>query len=195
MLDWLGWDHWKATKMSASTPSSHVRQQSLTGKSATGFPTAQSEHTAPEQDQEEEEDVDMQMDQQVEQPALTEQQQQTEIESSGTANVRAPSRSIYVPIVYGTMSWWMGNPDPNSEKQHSHRWKAYVRGADGRDISYAVRSVIFKLHPSYTNTDRGTLRLLYVNTWSVYTLLSRHFVSSTSFPSLFMLDRSYNSPV
>eukprot|EP01138_Halocafeteria_seosinensis_P004895 gb/GECG01005006.1/.p1 GENE.gb/GECG01005006.1/~~gb/GECG01005006.1/.p1 ORF type:complete len:337 (+),score=60.51 gb/GECG01005006.1/:1-1011(+) len=110
--------------------------------------------------EEEEEDVDMQGNQaEGIQPESSQAQASANGDEGGDAegqstNVRAPSRSVYVPIVYGTMSWWLGRPGPGSDKEHSHRWKAYVRGADGRDISYAVRAVVFKLHPSFANPDR-----------------------------------------
>lgn len=62
---------------------------------------------------------------------------------------RAPS----IPIVYGTISWWLGRK-PGSE-EHTHKWTVYVRSPEGIDLSYAIQKVIFRLHPTVPSPVRG----------------------------------------
>lgn len=58
---------------------------------------------------------------------------------------------IEVPIRFGNVAWWRG---PKAEETASHRWIAFVRGKDNRDISHVVKKVVFQLHESFANTRR-----------------------------------------
>ena len=64
----------------------------------------------------------------------------------GTKRVRGVQ--IFRPFVYGTEAIPF---DPEHRPKdvppdHTHRWKVFVRGVDGEDISYWLRKVQFKLH-------------------------------------------------
>ncbi|XP_057530174.1 transcription initiation factor TFIID subunit 14b-like [Amaranthus tricolor] len=58
---------------------------------------------------------------------------------------------ISVPIVYGTIAFWLGRKATESQ---SHRWTVYVRGATNEDLSVVVKRVVFQLHPSFNNPIR-----------------------------------------
>lgn len=63
-------------------------------------------------------------------------------------------KAMHCPIVYGSISFWLGNTKAGSASEHTHRWSLYVRGADGRDISYCIEKVVFTLHPTIPNNVR-----------------------------------------
>lgn len=71
-----------------------------------------------------------------------------------TAESAVGGKAIHCPIVYGSISFWLGNTKAGSASEHTHRWSLYVRGADGRDISYAIDKVVFTLHPTIPNNVR-----------------------------------------
>ena len=64
----------------------------------------------------------------------------------------ASVRAIYVPIVYGSASQWLGKK-PQGES--THKWSVYVRHPEGLDLSYAVSKVVFQLHPTFAEPVRG----------------------------------------
>lgn len=60
------------------------------------------------------------------------------------------------PFIYGTEATPF---DPehrpkDAPQDHTHRWKVFVRGVNGEDISYWLRKVQFKLHDTYANSVR-----------------------------------------
>lgn len=57
-------------------------------------------------------------------------------------------------IVYGSIA----TPIKKPETDHTHRWTAYVRGAHDEDISSYIRKVVFKLHESFPDPVRSTLK-------------------------------------
>ncbi|KAM1156205.1 hypothetical protein ACFX13_027585 [Malus domestica] len=58
---------------------------------------------------------------------------------------------ICVPIVYGTVAFYLGRKASESQ---SHKWTVYVRGATNEDLGVVVKRVIFQLHPSFNNPMR-----------------------------------------
>ncbi|XP_021768483.1 transcription initiation factor TFIID subunit 14b-like isoform X1 [Chenopodium quinoa] len=64
---------------------------------------------------------------------------------------RAKDVEISVPIVYGTIAFWLGRKATESQ---SHKWTVYVRGATNEDLSVVVKRVVFQLHPSFNNPIR-----------------------------------------
>ncbi|CAA6655920.1 unnamed protein product [Spirodela intermedia] len=58
---------------------------------------------------------------------------------------------ISIPIVYGTMSFWLGK---KATEYNSHRWTVYIRGATNEDLSSVVKRAVFQLHPSFDNPTR-----------------------------------------
>ncbi|XP_072995471.1 transcription initiation factor TFIID subunit 14b [Typha latifolia] len=58
---------------------------------------------------------------------------------------------ISIPIVYGTISFWLGK---KASEYNSHKWTVYVRGATNEDLSVIVKRAVFQLHPSFNNPTR-----------------------------------------
>lgn len=73
---------------------------------------------------------------------------------AGTKRVRGVQ--VHRPFTYGTEATPF---DPNNKPKdappdHTHRWKVFVRGINGEDISYWLKKVQFKLHDTYANSVR-----------------------------------------
>lgn len=69
---------------------------------------------------------------------------------------RVRSCQIYRPFEYGTEAtpFDPARRPPGAPTDHTHRWKVFVRGIGGEDISYWLRKVQFKLHDTYANSVR-----------------------------------------
>ncbi|KAF6160581.1 hypothetical protein GIB67_019521 [Kingdonia uniflora] len=67
------------------------------------------------------------------------------------SNKRLKDVEISLPIVKGTISFWLGK---KASEYHSHKWTVYVRSATNEDLSVVVKRVIFQLHPSFSNPTR-----------------------------------------
>ncbi|KKY25553.1 putative histone acetyltransferase subunit [Phaeomoniella chlamydospora] len=73
---------------------------------------------------------------------------------AGTKRVRGVQ--VYRPFIYGSEAVPF---DPNSRPKdapadHTHKWKVFVRGVNGEDISYWLKRVQFKLHDTYAQSVR-----------------------------------------
>ncbi|WMV16644.1 hypothetical protein MTR67_010029 [Solanum verrucosum] len=68
-----------------------------------------------------------------------------------TSCKRLKDVEIYVPIVFGTIAFWLGK---KATETQSHRWSVYVRGATNEDLSGVIKKVVFQLHPSFNNPVR-----------------------------------------
>ncbi|KAF8662139.1 hypothetical protein HU200_056332 [Digitaria exilis] len=66
-------------------------------------------------------------------------------------NKKLKDVEISFPIVYGTISFWLGK---KASEHHSHKWTVYVRSANNEDLSVIVKRVVFQLHPSFQNPTR-----------------------------------------
>ncbi|XP_057867844.1 transcription initiation factor TFIID subunit 14b isoform X1 [Cryptomeria japonica] len=64
---------------------------------------------------------------------------------------RVKDVEIAIPIVYGTVSFWLGK---KADEYHSHKWTVYIRGATNEDLGVAIKRVVFQLHPSFNNPTR-----------------------------------------
>jgi YEATS domain-containing protein 4 len=73
-------------------------------------------------------------------------------EDPGTSQP-ASAASFCRPIVYGSVASAIKKPDGD----HTHRWTLYVRGFNDEDISSYVKKVVFKLHESFQQPNRGTI--------------------------------------
>lgn len=69
----------------------------------------------------------------------------------GTPEKRLNDAEVYVPIVYGTMAFWLGR---KATETQSHKWTVYVRGATNEDLGVVIKRVEFRLHPSFNNPVR-----------------------------------------
>ena len=72
----------------------------------------------------------------------------------GTKRVRGVQ--IMRPFIYGTeaIPFDPEHRPKDAPPDHTHRWKVFVRGVNGEDISYWLRKVQFKLHDTYANSIR-----------------------------------------
>ncbi|KAI4386806.1 hypothetical protein MLD38_004706 [Melastoma candidum] len=68
-----------------------------------------------------------------------------------SAGKRLKDVEISVPIVYGTIAFYLGRKASESQ---SHKWTVYVRGATNEDLGVVVKRVVFQLHPSFNNPTR-----------------------------------------
>ncbi|PIA56039.1 hypothetical protein AQUCO_00700398v1 [Aquilegia coerulea] len=66
-------------------------------------------------------------------------------------NKKLKDVEISVPIVYGTISFWLGK---KASEYHSHKWTVYVRSATNEDLGAVVKRAVFQLHPSFNNPTR-----------------------------------------
>lgn len=64
---------------------------------------------------------------------------------------RVKGVEISVPIVYGTIAFWLGRKATESQ---SHKWTVYVRGASNEDLGVVIKRAVFQLHPSFNNPIR-----------------------------------------
>nr|GMC66146.1 transcription initiation factor TFIID subunit 14B-like [Ipomoea batatas] len=69
----------------------------------------------------------------------------------GKSEKRLKDAEIYVPIVYGTIAFWLGR---KATETQSHKWTVYVRGATNEDLSVIIKRAVFQLHPSFNNPVR-----------------------------------------
>jgi YEATS domain-containing protein 4 len=51
-------------------------------------------------------------------------------------------------IVYGSVAELLNENEPR-QTSHTHKWKVFVQGFNGRDISHYISHVVFRLHNSF----------------------------------------------
>ncbi|RZC55675.1 hypothetical protein C5167_014541 [Papaver somniferum] len=66
-------------------------------------------------------------------------------------NKKLKDVEISVPIVYGTIAFWLGK---KATEYHSHKWTVYVRSATNEDLGAVIKRVVFQLHASFNNPTR-----------------------------------------
>ncbi|KAI0463061.1 hypothetical protein LJB42_003076 [Komagataella kurtzmanii] len=63
--------------------------------------------------------------------------------------------SISRPIVYGNVAKPFGEKrPPEANAEHTHTWTVFVKDPQGKDLSYFIKKVVFKLHDTYPNSAR-----------------------------------------
>ncbi|KDP46722.1 hypothetical protein JCGZ_06510 [Jatropha curcas] len=67
------------------------------------------------------------------------------------ANRRIKDVEISVPVVHGTIAFYLGRKASESQ---SHKWTVYVRGVTNEDLGAVIKRVVFQLHPSFNNPTR-----------------------------------------
>lgn len=62
-----------------------------------------------------------------------------------------------IVLVYGSeaVPFDPNNRPKDAPADHTHKWKVFVRGINGEDISYWLRRVQFKLHDTYPQSVRS----------------------------------------
>jgi transcription initiation factor IIF auxiliary subunit len=56
--------------------------------------------------------------------------------------------------VFGSIATYLGNKKIGDS---THEWICYVRGVNNENISYFVEKVVFVLHSSFQDTNRGNI--------------------------------------
>lgn len=84
-------------------------------------------------------------------PKRDEIQESSEDNEKKHSNKRLKNVEISVPIVYGTVAFWLGK---KASEFQSHKWTVYVRGATNEHLGVVIKRVVFQLHPSFTNPRR-----------------------------------------
>mmetsp|Transcript_6673 Transcript_6673/g.20210 ORF Transcript_6673/g.20210 Transcript_6673/m.20210 type:complete len:220 (+) Transcript_6673:69-728(+) len=69
--------------------------------------------------------------------------------SGGSKRVRGTV--VVVPVVHGSVAVYLGK---KSDEVRTHKWTAYLRGANNQDISYFIKQVEFNLHESFDPPKR-----------------------------------------
>jgi len=72
--------------------------------------------------------------------------------AAGNDVTRVKGVTIVKPILYGSSSQPFGKKrEPDG---HTHEWTIYVKPFNNEDMSHYVKKVQFRLHDSYTNSNR-----------------------------------------
>ncbi len=75
----------------------------------------------------------------------------TDAEAASTANKRLPNTTACLPIVYGSVAFYLGK---KADEYQTHEWTLYLRGPNNEDLSCAISKVVFQLHPSFQQPVR-----------------------------------------
>ncbi|XP_042513732.1 transcription initiation factor TFIID subunit 14b-like [Macadamia integrifolia] len=75
----------------------------------------------------------------------------SEDNEKNSSSKRLKDVEISVPIVCGTISFWLGK---KASEYNSHKWTVYVRGASNEDLGVVIKRAVFTLHPSFYNPTR-----------------------------------------
>lgn len=75
--------------------------------------------------------------------------------NNGPSSSNSTRKVFSFPIIYGNSAVALKKP----ENEHTHRWTIFVRGFNNEDISTYVRKVVFKLHESFVQPNRGIIEL------------------------------------
>ncbi|KAI8909011.1 yeats family-domain-containing protein [Gorgonomyces haynaldii] len=67
-----------------------------------------------------------------------------------------------IPFVYGSHAFLVDNKEELPDPTHTHRWRVFVGGVDGQDLSCYIRKVVFKLHESFASPVRTIEKPPYV---------------------------------
>lgn len=69
-------------------------------------------------------------------------------------STRLDRTTICLPIVHGSVSFYLGKKAENKNEFQSHQWTLYLRGSNNEDLSHCIEKVVFQLHPSFAQPIR-----------------------------------------
>jgi YEATS domain-containing protein 4 len=69
-------------------------------------------------------------------------------------NSRLDRTTVCLPIVHGSVSFYLGKRAENKNEYQSHQWTLYLRGLNNEDLSTCIEKVVFQLHPSFAQPIR-----------------------------------------
>ena len=73
---------------------------------------------------------------------------------SSQLNSRLDRTTVCLPIVHGSVAFYLGKRAENKNEYQSHQWTLYLRGLNNEDLSTCVEKVVFQLHPSFAQPIR-----------------------------------------
>ena len=73
---------------------------------------------------------------------------------SSQLNSRLDRTTVCLPIVHGSVSFYLGKKAENKNEYQSHQWTLYLRGLNNEDLSPCIEKVVFQLHPSFAQPIR-----------------------------------------
>jgi YEATS domain-containing protein 4 len=84
----------------------------------------------------------------------TTQHQQPQHYLSSQLNSRLDRTTVCLPIVHGSVAFYLGKRAENKNEYQSHQWTLYLRGLNNEDLSTCIEKVVFQLHPSFAQPIR-----------------------------------------
>jgi YEATS domain-containing protein 4 len=73
---------------------------------------------------------------------------------SSQLNSRLDRTTVCLPIVHGSVAFYLGKRAENKNEYQSHQWTLYLRGLNNEDLSTCIQKVVFQLHPSFAQPIR-----------------------------------------
>jgi YEATS domain-containing protein 4 len=73
---------------------------------------------------------------------------------SSQLNSRLDRTTLCLPIVHGSVAFYLGKRAENKNEYQSHQWTLYLRGLNNEDLSTCIEKVVFQLHPSFAQPIR-----------------------------------------
>jgi hypothetical protein len=73
---------------------------------------------------------------------------------SSQINSRLDRTTVCLPIVHGSVAFYLGKRAENKNEYQSHQWTLYLRGLNNEDLSTCIERVVFQLHPSFAQPIR-----------------------------------------
>jgi YEATS family len=69
-------------------------------------------------------------------------------------STRLDRTTVCLPIVHGSVAFYLGKKAENKNEFQSHQWTLYLRGPNNEDLSHCIEKVVFQLHPSFSQPIR-----------------------------------------
>jgi YEATS family len=69
-------------------------------------------------------------------------------------STRLDRTTVCLPIVHGSVAFYLGKKAENKNEFQSHQWTLYLRGPNNEDLSHCIEKVVFQLHPSFAQPIR-----------------------------------------
>jgi YEATS family len=69
-------------------------------------------------------------------------------------STRLDRTTVCLPIVHGSVAFYLGKKAENKNEFQSHQWTLYLRCPNNEDLSHCIEKVVFQLHPSFSQPIR-----------------------------------------
>lgn len=91
---------------------------------------------------------------QIQQPLLISSGHTAQHSLSTQLSTRLNRTTVCLPIVHGSVAFYLGKKAENKNEFQSHQWTLYLRGSNNEDLSPCIEKVVFQLHPSFAQPLR-----------------------------------------